>query len=80
MPTGWNVYWNETKLSYIYKNELKQYGEILPFERNVNPMDSNTLKLKYNFLNQILNRWFGFTYIPAPVVIPEVIIWFNSTI
>jgi len=43
-------------------------------------MDSNTLKLKYNFLNQILNRWFGFTYIPAPVVIPEVIIWFNSTI
>ena len=50
----------DSKLSQIYKTELKQYGETLPFKCNVNPVDSNTLKFKSNFLNQILNSWFCF--------------------
>ena len=44
----------DSKLSQIYKTELKQYGETLPFKCNVNPVDSNTLEFKSTFLNQIL--------------------------
>ena len=48
----------DSKLSQMYRTELKQYGETLPFKCNVNPVDSNTLNFKSNCLNQILNSWF----------------------
>jgi len=49
-------------LSQIYKTELKQYGQTLPFKCNANPVDSNTLKFKSNFLNQILNSYYVLSY------------------
>ena len=47
---------------------------------NVNPVNSNTLKFKSTFPNQILNSWFCFTYNPTPNYISKEIIWLNSTI
>ena len=52
----------DSKLSQIYKTELKQYGQTLPFKCNANPVDSNTLKFKSNFLNQILNSYYVLSY------------------